>query len=828
MPRFTAFFACVLVTSSTTLSAGAAQAETAEIEFQPLAANVTRVLEALTYLGSPLDNNAAEEIRRSIAKGDAAAIQRACDAQAMFQVTIDAQSRLKVERGRAVPRLQQAGYLPVLVKVINPVESTDRLSIDSPQSGPIYAGVAELSMKRQQQEHLRVNENKAAARNRFLHVEMFESPPMKNRLSGLAVEYVIGLIYSSEAGTQEAKISFGLVDEAQDSGTKSRAPRDELDVAFDVRPAVRLPLSVKDVDGQPTTARLLFRDAAGHVYPPQPKRLAPDLFFQPHIYRGDGETVLLPPGKFTLQTSRGPEYRVLTREVTVGPAQKDALNVALERWVDPAAFGFYSGDHHIHAAGCAHYTSPTEGVLPEHMFRQVKGEGLNVGCVLTWGPCFDYQRRFFTPAPHELSDTRTVLKYDLEISGFGSQALGHVCLLNLKNQVYPGSEGANKGWPTWTTPVMRWAKAQGGFTGYAHSASGLHIDPPAAAKWLLERADADRSGGLSAAEAQHALLPQQFEKIDADSDRILSERELVASADRVAEELPNLAVPAMTGVGAMEIAVTAAEGVCDFISAMDTPRIQEWNTWYHLLNCGLPIKVSGETDFPCMASRSVGQGRVYVQLGQIDRVDFAAWCAGLAAGRSYVSDGYAHALEFTVDGQSPGGKDVAHARRGPVTVRAKVAFAAETPLAVAYGGITPQRGRRLVGDTVLLHGPRTEQVLKGGHRLVEIVVNGQPVASREVAADGRIHDLEFTFPIERSSWVALRHFPQLHTNPVNVLVAEKPIRASRASALWCIEMIDLLWKNRQRNIAPAERDEAKATFDRAINRYRQIASEAAK
>jgi hypothetical protein len=127
-----------------------------------------------------------------------------------------------------------------------------------------------------------------------------------------------------------------------------------------------------------------------------------------------------------------------------------------------------------------------------------------------------------------------------------------------------------------------------------------------------------------------------------------------------------------------------------------------------------------------------------------------------------------------------------------------------------------------------LHGPRTEQVLKGGHRLVEIVVNGQPVASREVAADGRIHDLEFTFPIERSSWVALRHFPQLHTNPVNVLVAEKPIRASRASALWCIEMIDLLWKNRQRNIAPAERDEAKATFDRAINRYRQIASEAAK
>jgi hypothetical protein len=115
----------------------------------------------------------------------------------------------------------------------------------------------------------------------------------------------------------------------------------------------------------------------------------------------------------------------------------------------------------------------------------------------------------------------------------------------------------------------------------------------------------------------------------------------------------------------------------------------------------------------------------------------------------------------------------------------------------------------------------------GGRRLVEIVVNGRAVASHEVPADGKIHDLEFTIPIDRSSWVALRHFPQLHTNPVNVLVADQPIRASRDSAQWCIETIDLLWRNRQRTIAPAERAEAKATFDRAIDRYREIASEAA-
>jgi hypothetical protein len=76
-----------------------------------------------------------------------------------------------------------------------------------------------------------------------------------------------------------------------------------------------------------------------------------------------------------------------------------------------------------------------------------------------------------------------------------------------------------------------------------------------------------------------------------------------------------------------------------------------------------------------MSSRSVGQGRVYVHLGRIERLNFSDWCAGLGAGRSYVSDGYAHALAFTVDGRSPGDSGVVIKRPGQVTVRAKVAFA---------------------------------------------------------------------------------------------------------------------------------------------------------
>ncbi|HZN33597.1 MAG TPA: CehA/McbA family metallohydrolase, partial [Pirellulaceae bacterium] len=249
--------------------------------------------------------------------------------------------------------------------------------------------------------------------------------------------------------------------------------------------------------------------------------------------------------------------------------------------------------------------------------------------------------------------------------------------------------------------------------------------------------------------------------------------------------------------------------------------------WYHVLNCGFPLKASGETDFPCMSSRSVGQGRTYVRLEQIERLDYKPWCDGIRAGRSYVSDGYAHAVDFQVAGVRPGDGEVQLARASDVQVTARVAFAAQTPKAVAYGGITPPAGREVVGDTVELHGPRYDEMVKGGQRLIEIVINGQVAASRQIPADGQIHELKFTVPIRLSSWVALRHFPQLHTNPVNVLVGEQPIRASADSAQWCLDVIDLLWKNRERRIAEAERAEARAAYDRAIAKYRQIRDECA-
>jgi hypothetical protein len=332
---------------------------------------------------------------------------------------------------------------------------------------------------------------------------------------------------------------------------------------------------------------------------------------------------------------------------------------------------------------------------------------------------------------------------------------------------------------------------------------------------------------LNGAEARKGLLPESFTDADANGDLFLSADELRAAHQRAAGRLPNLAIPELNSVGAQEIFVTTAQGLCDFISAMDTARVPEWNCWYHLMNCGFPLKVSGETDFPCMSGARVGQGRVYVQLGKVARVDFTAWCTGLAKGQSYVSDGYAHALEFTVNGAAAG-QTIELPKAGKVTVKAKVAFASETPLGIAHGGDVPPGAAPYVGDTVTLHGSRSsdEGRRKGGKRLVELIVNGQVAASANVPADDKIHEVAFAVPVERSSWIALRHFPQVHTNPVNVRVAGQPIRASRASALWCAACIEQLWRARGKGIAAGERDEAHKTFLKAIETYRAIAAEA--
>jgi hypothetical protein len=108
---------------------------------------------------------------------------------------------------------------------------------------------------------------------------------------------------------------------------------------------------------------------------------------------------------------------------------------------------------------------------------------------------------------------------------------------------------------------------------------------------------------------------------------------------------------------------------------------------------------------------------------------------------------------------------------------------------------------------------------------VELVVNGQAVARKNVAADGQVREVAFDAAIEKSSWVAVRILPSAHTNPIFVLVGGKPVRASRRSAEWCLAAVSQCWTQKAPRISVAELGAARQAYDRAREVYKKLLSE---
>ncbi|WP_165219047.1 CehA/McbA family metallohydrolase [Aquisphaera insulae] len=726
------------------------------VEFQPLSAQARRVADALEMLGRPLPPKDRERLFRAIEGSDpeasVRAIQQVLDAHCLIGIEINAESRVKSTQGPAPARLVQNGWSAFLVKVQNGAGVTAELAASSPNAAPVFrpsTGSAEP----------KPSVAPGAILQRWMDVAMFQSRPLKPELSGLLLEYRIIEVYSRDAGRREARISFNVGQGSQDLGFRS-----DVDILFTIDPAVPVTLEVRDVDGRPAMASFLIRDGQGRVHPSAGRRLAPDFYFHPQIYRKDGETITLPPGRYEVEYTRGPEYRTLKKSITVKPGSGQSESFRLERWIHVAEQGWFSGDHHIHAAGCGHYESPSEGVKPEDMWRHIIGEDLDVGCVLAWGPCWYYQKQFFEGKTNTLSTAENVMRYDIEVSGFPSSHAGHLCLLRLKEDDYPGTTRIEQ-WPSWDLPVLKWGKSQGGVVGFSHSGWGLRIST---------------------------------------------------------DEIPSLELPPFDGIGANEYVVDVVHDAVDFISTVDTPAPWELNVWYHTLNCGYRARISGETDFPCIYGERVGLGRVYVKLAD-GKLDFDRWCQGLKDGRSYVGDGRSHLIDFRVDDRAVGedGSELKLVAPGNVKVRAKVA---------AYLDPTPTAEAKAIRKRPLSEKPYwdLERARIGDSRTVpvEVIVNGKAVARKEVPADGEIRDVAFDVPLKASSWIALRILPSSHTNPVFVLVGNKPIRASKASADWCLKAVDRCWAQKETAIRPADRDEAKRAYDAARVSYAKIRDEA--
>jgi hypothetical protein len=761
-------------------------AETPKVALQPLAQQVRQIQEALSFLGQPLLAADAQRINAAIGKPDEVAavaeLERVLDQYALVIVTINAESRVKVEMGSANPELQQEGTRLFLVKVVNGAGVTAKLQVQSENSGAVYSPSdfsAEPAVKL----------TPGDAKQRWADISFYDKNPMSERLSGLGLEYRILSIYSRDAGERSAKLSFNVGQGTQDIGF-----RNEATILFKILPANKLRLGVLDETGVPTIAAFTIRDGLGRIYPNPSKRLAPDFFFQPQVYRHNGESIALAKGSYTITCTLGPEYLPQTKRVEMTERGGNRVEFQMQRWIDPSKYGWYSGDHHVHAAGCSHYQDPTQGVRPEDMARQAEGEKLNVSCVLTWGPCYYYQKKFFTGKDDLQSKPDRLMHYDLEVSGFPSSHAGHLVLLGLTEQDYPGTERIED-WPTWDLPILRWGKSQKAVVGFAHSGFGLEVKT---------------------------------------------------------SDLPNYEMPGFDGIGANEyiVDVTYPDAV-DFISTMDTPYVWELNIWYHTLNVGFRTRVSGETDFPCITDSRVGQGRVYAKVD--GELTYAKWLEGVRGGRSYVSDGRSHLMDFHVNGVEVGThkSEVQIPDSGNVRVALKAVAYLDPPAEVPsleLAGDQPSAFLAAIPDAPdddFFRTPKgtirdrpysqrpfwhIERARIGNTREVpvEIVVDGKAVARKNLVADGQVRDLEFEVPIARSGWIAARILPSSHSNPIFVIVNGKPMRPLRASAEWCLAAVDQCWTQKASKISARELPDARQTYDHAREVYRKLIAESDK
>ena len=742
--------ATALFLSATVTHAFSDLPQVRNVQAQPLAVHVTRMREALAYLGRPLDEHASAQLDRALQNQDDKAlvrgVQEVLDPYCLAGVSINPESRVKVVAGPAQPRLVEQGWRSFLVKVHNEAGTTAPLKATSPSANRLAGS------------------SPGDVRNRWLDLSMFDGRPMEQRLSGLGLEYRIIQLYSRDAGKRAAVIAFNVGQGTQDIGFRS-----DVTITFDCLPTLPVTFAVKDEHGKPATASFVILDKQGRVYPSRSKRLAPDFAFQKQIYRSDGEFVKLPAGEYTIDCTRGPEYIARRKTVTIGD-EPPTLQFNLERWIDPSDSGWWSGDHHIHAAGCAHYSNPTQGVHAKDMIRHIQGEDLKIGANLTWGPCFDYQKQFFSGEIDNVSTYPYLLRYDIEVSGFGSHQSGHLCLLRLKDQMYPGGD-SKQHWPTLGLNTLRWAKKQGAVCGPAHSGLGLAISTT---------------------------------------------------------DIPSYEIPPFDGIGANEYIMNVThllpgpdgslEPAVDFISTVDTVPSWELNIWYHTLNCGFRTRISGETDFPCIYGDRVGMGRSYVKLD--GPLDYNNWCEGIRQGRAYVSDGRSHLIDFAVEDLQVGnnGSEVQLNAPRKVRVTAQVAALLDEQQAEKFSG----RGQPSNWNDRPYWHLEWARIDQTRTVPLELIVNGYPVARQEIEADGEARDIQFDVQLESSSWVALRILPSSHTNPIFVVIDGEPIRASRRSAEWCLASLEQCWSQKSRFYDEDEMQDAIEAYEHARQTYRRI------
>jgi Tol biopolymer transport system component len=250
---------------------------------------------------------------------------------------------------------------------------------------------------------------------------------------------------------------------------------------------------------------------------------------------------------------------------------------------------------------------------------------------------------------------------------------------------------------------------------------------------------------------------------------------------------------------ANELPVDVALGKVDYYEVVGfSDHLASAKVWYRLLNCGFRIPTGAGTD--AMANFAslrgpVGMCRVYARAGA--RPGRGAWLGAIRAGRTFATNG--PLLELSIDG-------------------------------------------REVGDELKLEAGREVEVRAWMRSIapvekVEVVANGEVVATLPLSADRMSCDATVKVKAGASGWYTLRAwspksqhpvldiYPFATTSPVYVTVAGRPVR-SRADAEYFVAWVDRIAAAARAHAGwntAAERDAALADVARARAVFARLA-----
>lgn len=262
-------------------------------------------------------------------------------------------------------------------------------------------------------------------------------------------------------------------------------------------------------------------------------------------------------------------------------------------------------------------------------------------------------------------------------------------------------------------------------------------------------------------------------------------------------------------VEAKELPVDAALGRIDAVDIMSYPGkdMDAARLWYRLLNCGLHLAATAGTDtfmnmddsseLLAMHSRGFssppGGARAFVRVE--GALSAEAWCAGVRRGETFVTNG--PMLDLRVAGRGIGSE--LRARAGDV-LRVEASAGSYAPM-----------------------------------ERIELVVNGEAVASAAATDGGRYTRLVHEVIARESCWIALRatgpaHDLVLddalfaHTSPVYVTVDGAPVARGEDAAYFVewIERLIAMTRAEGRFASEAQMDEVLAVFRAGQAYYRAL------